>query len=323
MILFPNIIINYDPPSNFFENDIELFHPSNFNNLISQVEVFNLKNVVITDAFVFSNFKGNFDYTHHHKPKFKNYYKHIIKRFLLPQIKFDNAILGMHVWSSNYFHWITETLPGLIAINKEYETTTVILTSNKTQYPYITDSLDMFNIPYYCKDQHHNVKVSNLYAIKVPEIAQYNPPFITKMKEGFIKKLGINSKIVPYRKIFISRKNATCRRIINEDELCHFLEKYNFETFYLEEFTIQEQVKLLHESKVVVSCHGAGLTNVLFMQPHQKVIELKAKNNDYWCFFTLARVANLDYNYLLCESEKTDHRVSDIQVDLNLLKKLL
>jgi len=79
----------------------------------------------------------------------------------------------------------------------------------------------------------------------------------------------------------------------------------------------------MNESKMVISCHGAGLTNIMFMQKGQTVIELKEKNNNYWCYFSLARVFGLDYNYILCEGDDENHRDANIKVDLFALSELL
>jgi capsular polysaccharide biosynthesis protein len=84
-----------------------------------------------------------------------------------------------------------------------------------------------------------------------------------------------------------------------------------------------DQVRLFREAVLVVSNHGAGLSNIMFMPANGRVIELKAGKNDYWCFFSLARVCHLQYAYLLCEATADNHRSADIHVDLQKLLSLL
>src|ERR1035437_4173888 len=58
----------------------------------------------------------------------------------------------------------------------------------------------------------------------------------------------------------------------------------------------EDQVAILSKARYVASNHGAGLTNMLFMRPGGRVLELRregdAHNN---CFFTLASALKLDY----------------------------
>ena len=323
MILHPSLLINYSLPTNFKETDLDLFHPSLFSDFIESIELSILKQVVITNSYIYHNNKVLFAYTNQSKPVFKYYFKDFIKKCLFPKKKIEEASIGINCWSFNYFHWMTEVLPSIIAIHKIRNNTTVILSCSSVSYPFILNSLNFFSIPYYIMNKNEVVSVAKLYAIKLPAIAKYNEPFLAEMKFEFIKKLNIDISIVPYKKIYISRRNANMRKVINEEALLKMLNKYDFEFVCLEDFNLENQIRLLSISKTVISSHGAGLTNILFMQPNQKVIELKADNNDYWCFYSLAQLAKLDYNYLLCKGEIENHRLANIEVDLKVLENLL
>lgn len=56
---------------------------------------------------------------------------------------------------------------------------------------------------------------------------------------------------------------------------------FGFETVYAEDLSFDEQRNLFFETKILVTPHGAGLTNVLFMQPGTKVLELKKASGDF------------------------------------------
>lgn len=324
MIVFPSHTINYAVPDNFSELDRELFYDCNFENRIQQIEINVLKNIVVSNNLVFGNTSMFYEYTRHRQPSKKLYFKSLLKKWIVPQDKIDEAYLGIQEWNFNYFHWMTEVLPALLILNKvKDKRVPVLLSTNSKKCKHIIDSLKIFDIPIYYYNIKQTIKVSNLYAVKIPIVGAYNEPFLFNMRSLFFKKLNVEVKNIPFRKIYISRKNATRRKISNEDALVALLDTYEFESVFLEDYEIQDQIKLLHEAKIVVSCHGAGLTNILFMQPETKVIELKANNNDYWCFFSLARLANLHYSYLLCKSDRDNHRDANITVDLLALEKLV
>jgi capsular polysaccharide biosynthesis protein len=71
----------------------------------------------------------------------------------------------------------------------------------------------------------------------------------------------------PSRRIYISRRGAGYRRIDNEPEVESLLRDLGFEIHELEQYSLRDQVALFAEAEVVVSAHGAGLTNMLFSPP--------------------------------------------------------
>ena len=54
------------------------------------------------------------------------------------------------------------------------------------------------------------------------------------------------------------------RRLINEEELLEVLEKYNFQNYFFEEMTMEEQIDLFSDAEIVIGPHGAGFANILF-----------------------------------------------------------
>ena len=73
----------------------------------------------------------------------------------------------------------------------------------------------------------------------------------------------------------------------------------------------------------VVASHGAVLTNIIFMHKVQTFIELKSDNNNYWCYFSLARVYGLNLFYNLSKGSPNKHRDAYILVDIDQLKEIV
>lgn len=101
-----------------------------------------------------------------------------------------------------------------------------------------------------------------------------------------------NKNIKPFRKVFVSRRDAGERRNNNDpenklswnndkridshDELEDLFRELGFEIVYAERFkTFEEQIQFFYETKVLAGTTGAGLTNAIFMQSGQTVIELQ------------------------------------------------
>lgn len=76
----------------------------------------------------------------------------------------------------------------------------------------------------------------------------------------------------PSRKIFITRKDAMTRQLVNSEELLMALA--GFEPVELSQYTIKEQMEIFDSATHVVATHGAGLVNLLWCQFGTKVIEI-------------------------------------------------
>ena len=67
-------------------------------------------------------------------------------------------------------------------------------------------------------------------------------------------------------RIYISRKNAKRRTIINESELFKILPKYNIEVVTLDFADAQAQIDTFKNAKLIISTHGASLTNLIWAE---------------------------------------------------------
>lgn len=90
------------------------------------------------------------------------------------------------------------------------------------------------------------------------------------------------------------------RRIVNFDALVAALrdmEEIATREVMLEEWTPLEQVRLFADADVVVSPHGAGLTNVLFLLPRSGVVELFPPNFVFFCYRRMCESVDVHYSH--------------------------
>lgn len=87
-------------------------------------------------------------------------------------------------------------------------------------------------------------------------------------------------ELAPSKKVFISRKNdlakdASDNRTLYEEECEQLLSSIGFEIVNGEAFeTLKEEILYFRDAKVIVGMTGSGLTNSMFMNPGQTVIEI-------------------------------------------------
>jgi hypothetical protein len=90
----------------------------------------------------------------------------------------------------------------------------------------------------------------------------------------------ISEEVIPSKKVFISRKNdsvkdAADNRTLYEEDCEEFFLSIGFEVVNGEAFeTLQEEISYFRDASVLVGVTGSGLTNSMFMNPGQTVIEI-------------------------------------------------
>ena len=107
-------------------------------------------------------------------------------------------------------------------------------------------------------------------------------------------------------KIFISRKDATHRRLENEDKIFNELKKFGFIRITPAKLSIKEQVELASQASVVITPAGAGAFLFLFMQDSAKLIELMPHGTLLDITGPFAKKCNLNFKQIIGEPSLAD-----------------
>lgn len=100
-------------------------------------------------------------------------------------------------------------------------------------------------------------------------------------------------------RFYVSRRDTSARRLVNEDELVAALEKEGYRELVLSELSIERQVAAFAGADRVVAPHGAGLAHLMFAPPGCRVLEILPENHRFAFFFRLAQVRGLRYSMVL------------------------
>jgi capsular polysaccharide biosynthesis protein len=135
---------------------------------------------------------------------------------------------------------------------------------------------------------------------------------------------------IPGRRLYVSRKRAAVRRIVNEADVETLLRDNGFTTVHLESCSWSEQVAMFGAAEVVLAPHGAALANIAFCQPGTVVAEISTPAGYRDFFLQLAASAGLTYRYLEARPKVPGAASSframeneDMTVELQSLKDLL
>ncbi|SHO64486.1 glycosyltransferase family 61 protein [Algoriphagus zhangzhouensis] len=286
-------------PLNFKEKDLNLFE-NELSREINSSEAVSLSLAIVIDETIWIWQKFQFmDHLSHSSPWSK---KAKIKRLPLlfkPGKFIQKAIWISDNWAHNYFHWMTESIPRLVALQGNFKDYKIFIPERLKGYSYIKDSLEILGYqPFYISS---DVKLTVGELISYQRTApsfNYHTQIINRVRQEF------SPSPTQKRKIYISRMKASKRRIVNEVELISKLEEFGYEIHHFEDYGLRDQILLMSEASHLVSMHGAGLTNMLYMSSGSKVMEFRFRgdttNN---CFFTLASELGLGYYYSQNEFE--------------------
>ena len=81
----------------------------------------------------------------------------------------------------------------------------------------------------------------------------------------------------------------------NETEIIKYVQQIGYDVVIPGLLSFKEQVRLFRSASIVVGPHGAGMTNIIFCDPHTVVYELVPIEYTNSCFCNLAMVCRLNY----------------------------
>ncbi|BAZ22581.1 capsular polysaccharide biosynthesis protein-like protein [Kalymmatonema gypsitolerans NIES-4073] len=312
-------------PENLIENDIVLFENA-IQESIEAVKLLTLRDVnVSSEGLIFKGFTifkesfRDFSYPSYVKSvKFnltflvKNYFHKKKKIF-----KEDYYVWITDEISYTYFHWLADALPRLFATLQVIEKPKIILPYSFKKNKFIEESLKVFPVLELMFIKNNEVYNFNklLLPTHVAKSGNYNDCIMKEIRQKYRSYYLEKQTLFLGEKIYISRAKATRRKILNEQELTDLLKEYGFTPVVFEDFSFDEQVSIVFNAKYLVSNHGAGLTNMLFMEAGTSVFELRREGDKHNnCYFSLASALDIKYYYQNCKTE-TDNTDSILQLD--------
>ena len=268
-----------------------------------------------------------------HKKEFGLFYlmRNYFSRKELILDKNKKYLICFDYWSIGYFHWMCDFLPKLLVAEKYLVDYTIVLPENH-KYPYINDSLKIFNNINLVRfsDKQYISCSEAIIPDKVCLSGDNNPLVMQKIRDKFLayyKPVSDQNLFAP--NLYVSRSKAKGRFITNEKEVIDALAELGFKTIYFEDYSLEDQIKLTYNCKNLIGLHGANLTNLMFMKPDSNLLELRnegdIKNNYY---YSLASSFSLNYFYLQCksnasENDQTFNITVDIEKLITLTKRIL
>lgn len=247
------------------------------------------------------------------------------------------VLLSLSGLENNYYHWLNECLGRYYLLKKShYKPDYYILANNK---PFQQQFISMLHI-----NKSKIISTNESIFIQARELIvpdlinnwkdiyyrgyhgyqkQYLPSWIGKLYKN--KRFRTSNKN-HFEKIYISRKFANYRKLINEDEIVALLKTFGFKICTLETMSVMEQRDLFVNTSIILGVHGAGFGNMVFSPKSAIIFEIFPEYYHDAGIRIMAKVLGLRYYYLIGKTIKIRNinpQKEDVYIDLDKLKKAL
>ncbi|WP_295715627.1 glycosyltransferase family 61 protein [Mucilaginibacter sp.] len=336
-----NRYITVNLPINIKQENLILFEPYLVYPLRS-LRTKNLKNIFVTHTGLCINNNGLIKESHHDYPGQLEDYLTEARAYFQRTQDDENELIVLngpvkylvihHPWF-NYYHWLLESIFRLWTIRNKIGEMILVLPESYRNTDFIMGSLEPFKIDkIYFIPSRKSLLIENLCLPQIKPIADsYNYKQVRQVRDFYLnyvlreKQIEINLG----DKIYLTRKQAARKHVTNEQEVEKVLLSHGFSLLANENYTFLEQIAIYANAKYLVSIHGSGLTNMLFMKEGSSILELhKTRTNELdrpsFVFWYEAEALNFNYYHQTCKtSADDDYFFGDFQIDIPLLQENL
>lgn len=214
------------------------------------------------------------------------------------------ALLTSLYAGGNYFHWMFNSLPRIALLDRAGVPRNSLdgLLMNRLELPAVAETLRALDISRSFiveMDRNAALELESLWVV---------PSLITSGHRrrsicDWLRTQFLLSSAQPHRRLYLSRADASVRRMANEDELLHILEPLGFEKIVIGDRSVFEQSALFAQAESVIAPHTAALANLVFCSPGTRVLDIMPQDRLRTYYWELSAAMKLDYYYAYSEPD--------------------
>lgn len=238
--------------------------------------------------------------------------------------------------SNNFHHWNYDVLPRLYLLAEAGLLNKVDhLVINHRGLPFQLAGLERMGIDLSRIINSHNdpdfyLEPDLLYVPSLPEDLGTISPWVL----DFLRNTFLPKSLAPVqasRKLYISRRNAPSRKIINQEEVMREIRQRGYEEFIPEDYTMEETAGYFSTAESLVSVHGSGFSNLPFVSENAKVLDILAPYHQDPYYWMICNQRKAKYVGLFAEGDHPPDDLDlvklkiddDLLIDIVKLKKAL
>lgn len=229
----------------------------------------------------------------------------------------------------NFCHWLVDWLPRLGFLGPLAHDPNTYVVTTPLIAKYQRDSLRMCGF-----DESRVIALDNFRAVRarellVPSDLKIIPHPIYKGAPWALSYLrstvGLGSimetggGVRRHEKLYISRADASRRKIVNDEEFAAALLNFGYRAIELSHISLAEQVAHFAYASHVISLHGAGLSNLAFATPGTKVLEIFPQRYGTPAFAVIAGSVGCSYATYIADMtvDRAVAQFDDVKLDVS------
>lgn len=232
-------------------------------------------------------------------------------------------------WDHEYHHWISDYLTRLRGVEAFIERTgeapAVITPPNP--HGWMTEFLDVLGVNREDRIEWEGGRM-DIERLLIPSLPReteltypgsrykgyvFSPSAYRYLRSRISNNIAEKSKDMTFSKrVYVSRKDAPVRRVLDETALLSELSANGFERYVLSEYSVVDQFRLFNQADFVVGPMGAGLTNIAFSEDAAVVTIFGDDLNA--CYYTQSQGMGHRFAYVRGEPVNEDIRTRSEEV---------
>lgn len=237
--------------------------------------------------------------------------------------------------ANNFHHWNYDCLPRFYLLQRAglfHQIDKFIVAYS--ELPFQIESLRLLGIDksrIINPDTSEDVLLQSdiLYVPSLPSVLGTVSPWVVEFLDNLYNPARVSD--VRFTRIYLSRKNVQSRKIINNDEFMRVLSDFNIVEVFPEDFTLAEMAKLMRGASFIISVHGSGLSNLCFIAPGTKVVDILAPYHQDAYYWMISNIRHSSYIGFFGEGAHPADDVDlvkrkideDLYLDLTKMRSLL
>lgn|GEM_PF-1199363 len=257
----------------------------------------------------------------------------------------EKGILISGCTELNYYHWVSEILSQLQFVPElpaQYADYPILIAAGSQKIPSIKTLIEAIGVKrkLLFLTNMQSYRVDDLLLISAPNnlIPNFKGDALNSAETTFSrpesirflrdKAMALATEIprstLPKR-VFLARKAFL--RSYNQQEIRALLDRYGFESVYMEEQDISHQVAIMANAEVIIGPTGAAWTNIMFASQNTKALCWMAEEYlAFSSFSNLAAIVGVEMDYITYRVGSSDSRelyYRSYHVDVDLVSRWL
>jgi capsular polysaccharide biosynthesis protein len=232
----------------------------------------------------------------------------------------------------NYGHWLVEMFPKVfpaleqiicgklgICLPAHYRESKII-TQTLLHAGVTTNNIEWINI----FERQDKLTTLERVLYVSPISMHWEFGYISPWIADVLNRLTSNVPTGSQKKIFVSRKDAQARYLLNEDDVYATIQPLGYVLVRTAEMSFPEQVLVFKGASEIIGVYGASLSNMIFCEPGTKVLNICPNTYVDHFYWDIASVRQINYwHFSGIVDDSLENFNSDFRVEMESFLRVL